>query len=146
MIEQKNDAKAFMQQVKLLDMHINSKIEELNMLKAMTTKITSTLKQDMVFGGGGNQDKLGDAVSKIIDLEKEINESVDRFVDAKRDVGSVIENVTNPDCVAVLYKRYFLYERWEQIACELHCTFRHATRIHGEALKAVSELLKKRCP
>ena len=145
MNKQTNDAKAYLQQVKLLDEHINNKIEELDMLKAMTTKITSTLKQDMVFGGG-NQDKLGDAVAKIIDLEKEINESVDRFVDAKRDVGSVVEKVTNPDQFAVLYKRYFLYERWEQIACELHCTFRHATRIHGEALKTVAELLKKRCP
>ena len=146
MNKQANDAKAYLQQVKILDTHINSKIEELEMLKAMTTKITSTLKQDMVFGGGGNQDKLGDAVSKIIDLEKEIHEAVDRFVDAKRDAGSVVEKVTNPDQFAVLYKRYFLYERWEQIACELHITFRHATRIHGEALQTVAELLKKRCP
>lgn len=140
-----SDAKTYMQQVKLLDTHIDNKLEELKALKEKTLKITSTLKQDTVFGGG-NQDRLGDAVSRMVDLEKEINEAVDKFVDAKRERTLIIEQVKDADQAAVLYKRYFLYEQWEQIAYELHCTYRHATRIHGYALQTVSELLKKRCP
>ena len=139
------DVKTYLQQVKVLDTQINNMLEEMRMLKEMTLKITSTLKQDPVFGSG-NKDKLGDAVSKIVDLEREINAEVDRFVNTKREVKAVIEQVTDADQAAVLYKRYFLYERWEQIACELHCTYRHATRIHGYALQTVAELLKKRCP
>ena len=140
------DAKTFLQQVKLYDTHINTKLEELARLKALTTKITATLKQDVV-SGGGNQDKIGDAVAKIVDLEHEINTIIDTYVDLKRKVEVVVEKVTDPDQAAILYKRYFLYERWEEIALEMNMSHRNVTRLHGRALQTVNDLLKiKSCP
>lgn len=140
------DAKAFLQQVELYDNNINNKLEELDRLKALTIKITTSLKQDVV-SSSGNQDKIGDAVAKIMDLEAEINEAVDTFIEKKRAVSSIIEKVHNPDQANVLGKRYLLYERWEQIAMEMNFTYRHTTRIHGEALQTVRKLLsEERCP
>ena len=139
------DAKAFLQQVELFDNHINNKLEELDRLKALTTKITTSLKQDVV-SSSGSQDKLGDAIAKIVDLEAEINEAVDTFIERKKAVSSIIEKVNNPDQANVLSKRYLLYERWEQIAMEMNFTYRHTTRIHGEALQTVRRLLsEERC-
>lgn len=137
------DAKSYLRQVKLYDTHINNKLAKLATLKEMTTKITATLKQDVVAGGGGSQDKLGDVVSKIVDLEAEINRAVDEYVDKKKEISAVIERIQDPDQVAVLHKRYFQYEQWEQIACELHCTFRNVCYIHGKALQAVEAILVK---
>jgi DNA-directed RNA polymerase specialized sigma24 family protein len=54
----------------------------------------------------------------------------------------VIESVKDPDQMAVLQKRYLLYESWEQIALEMHCTYRNVCYIHGRALQAVTELMK----
>ena len=134
------DAKTFLQQVKLYDTHINTKLEEMARLKALTTKITATLKQDVV-SGGGNQDKLGDAVAKIVDLEREINTIIDTYVDLKRKVEVVVDKVTDPDQAAILYKRYFLYEQWEQIALEMNMTFRNVCYIHGKALQEVTRVM-----
>lgn len=139
--EKCNAAKEFLQQVKLCDMHINEKLEELERLKALTTKITSTWKTDVSVSGSGNQDKLGDAIAKIIDLEADINKAVDEFVDKKKEVSMIIEKIQQPDQVAVLYKRYFQFETWEQIACEMHMTYRNVCYIHGRALQTVEGLL-----
>ena len=135
------EAKRLLQQVRLFDIHINSKLEELDKLKALTTKITTTIKQDVV-STSGNQDKIGDAIAKIIDLEAEINQAVDRYVDRKKEVSDIIERIQDPDFVAILYKRYFNYERWEQIAYELGWGIRHTTRLHGYALMAFAEKMK----
>lgn len=142
-IEKSNSAKDFLKQVQLYDMHINEKLEEMEHLKALTLKITATWKQDTI-SGSGNLDKLGDAVSKIVDLENEINKAIDVYIDKKKVVNAVIEQIQDPDQVAVLYKRYFQYESLEQIACELHCTYRNVCYIHGKALQAVSLLIDEK--
>ena len=54
--EKDNSAKRYLQQIRRLDTKINRDIEELHRLKAMVTKITPTLKPDVVSGGGGSQD------------------------------------------------------------------------------------------
>lgn len=136
-----NEAQEYLLQVKRLDANIDSRLEQVAHLKAMTLKITTTLKQDVV-SGSGNQDKIGDAISKIIDLENEINQKIDEYVDKKREISRVIGAVKDPDQMAVLQKRYLLYEPWEQIALEMHCTYRNVCYIHGRALQAVEKLMK----
>lgn len=136
-----NEAQEYLLQVQKLDSSIDSRLEQVAHLKAMTTKITTTLKQDVV-SGSGNQDKIGDAIAKIIDLENEINMDIDAYVDKKREICRVIESVKDPDQMVVLQKRYLLYEPWEQIALEMHCTYRNVCYIHGRALQTVAELMK----
>lgn len=139
-----SDVKEFLQQVKLCDVNINNLLEEQAHLKDLTIRITATLKQDVV-SGGGSHDKIGDAVAKIVDLEKEIDQAVDKFVDKKREVSKVVEQVTNPDYLAVLYKRYFFpYESLEQIACDMGYTYRNVCYLHGKALQAVSDLIAEK--
>ena len=137
-----NEAKEYLQQVKLCDVHINNRLEELAKLKTLATKITSTLSCEPG-GGYGNQDKLGDAVSKIVDMEREIDEAVDSFVDKKNEVRKLIEKVRNPDQLDVLYKVYFQYKTLEQAACEMGYSYRNVCYIHGKALQEVERLLKK---
>ena len=134
------DAKAYLKQIELCDIHISSKIEEVDKMRELAAKVTSTLKADVV-SESMNQDKLGDAVAKIIDLQDEINKSIDHYIDLKNEISKVIEKVTDADQAAVLYKRYFLYERWEQIACEMNMTYRNVCYIHGRALQTVESLL-----
>ena len=141
--EKHNLAKEFLEQVPVINTHINNKLEELEHLKSLALKITSSMKADVVSGGGGNHDKVGDAVAKIVDLEREINESIDTFVDKKKEVSAVIEMIDDPKQIEVLYKRYFHCKNWEQIACEMGYTYRNVCIIHGRALQTISELLKE---
>lgn len=135
------EAQKYLKQARKLDIHINSLLEQAAHLKAMTLKITTTLKQD-AGSGGGNQDKIGDAIAKIVDLEADINKSIDEYVDKKREICAVIEQVENADQADVLHKRYLLHEPWEQIALEMCCTYRNVCYIHGRALQAVANILE----
>lgn len=113
------DAKTFLRQVILCDKHINSKLEQIAQLRALATKITSDWKEDVV-SGCGLQDKISSAVAKIVDLEEELNNDIDKFVGRKKVISLIIERVQDPDQVDILYRRYFKFETLEQIACELH--------------------------
>jgi hypothetical protein len=136
-----SDSKTFLEQVKLYDKHINIKQQEVDRLRAMVTKVTPTLKDDVV-SFSGSQDKLGDTISKIVDLEEEINQAIDAYVDRKREVNSIIDKLSNSDQYEVLSKKYLLHKSLEQIAVEMNMTYRNVCYIHGEALLAVADLLK----
>ena len=135
------DAKTFLRQVILCDKHINSKLEQIAQLRALATKITSDWKEDVV-SGCGLQDKISSAVAKIVDLEEELNDDIDKFVGRKKAISLIIERVQDPDQVDILYRRYFKFETLEQIACELHMSYRNVCYIHGRALQTVNEILK----
>lgn len=135
------DSKKYLQQIRLYDSHISTKLEELQHLKEMVAKITPTLKDDVV-SGGGSQDKLADAVAKIVDLEAEIDRDIDRYVDAKREVSGTLDRLTDPDQVKVLHMRYVQHKTWEQIACDMSMTYRNVCYIHGKGLQAVNEIMK----
>lgn len=143
MADKHNTAKEYLLQVKLYDVHINERLEELAKLKALATKITTTLSPEPG-GCSGNHDKIGDAVSKIIDLQDEANKAVDAFVDKKKEVRELLEQVQNPVFLELLYKIYFQYETLEKAAIEMGYTYRNVCYIHGKALQEVEKILKQR--
>lgn len=135
--------KAYLKKIRLYDTHINNKVAEMSRLKDMVLNITPTLKDDVV-SGSGSKDKLGDTVAKIVDLQDEINRAIDEFVDKKNEVCAIIDSLQNPDHVALLHKRYVEYLTWEQIACDMHISYRHATRMHGRALQAIERIMTEK--
>ena len=136
------EPKEFLEQVKHYDTHITIKQAEADKLRAMMLKITPTLKQDVV-SSSGSQDKLGDAIAKIVDLEAEINEAVDKYVAKKREVRSVIDRIPDSDQYAVISRKYLLHETLEQIAVEMNMSYRNVCYIHGKALQTVSKILRE---
>lgn len=135
------DAKRYLQQIRLYDSCINAKLEERSRLKAMVTKITPTMKQDAV-SGGGNQDKMAETVAKLIDLEAEIDRAVDRYANARNAVVGTVDKVTDARLHKVLSKRYVEFKTWEQIACEMGKSYQWVCKLHGIALQAVEKILK----
>lgn len=135
------DAKSYLRRIELLDAHINNRLNDLHTLRTLVTKITATISP-MAVSGSGNQDKLGDAVARIVDLQDEINRKIDNYVDLKREVSALLEQIEVADYVKVLHKRYFEYKPWEQIACEMNFSYRNVCYIHGKALQALEALLE----
>lgn len=144
MIEQKrkDEIKHYLKQVEIYDVKINRKLEEVQRLEELRLKITTTMKPDVV-SNSGTQDKLGDATAKILDLRAEANQYIDEFVNKKREIEAVIDQVEDKHQLDVLKRRYILYEPWSQIATEIKCGTRHTKRIHNEALEAVDRILEK---
>lgn len=135
------DAKAYLKRIRLYDSHINNKMEELERLKAMVTKITQTLRED-AGGGSRSQDKIGDAVSRIVDLQAELNAEIDRYIDSKAEICKALNKIQKQRYFDVLYKRYVLFKTWQQIADEMGYTdLRSVYRLHGRALLAFNRIL-----
>lgn len=136
-----NNAKAYLRGIRLLDTKINNKLADLAMLRDMRVKITASMSPGLG-GSSGEQDKLGDATAKILDLEKEINADIDTLVDMKRAAIAIIDKVTDTDQYDVLHKRYLQYKTWEQIACKLGMTYRNVCYIHSAALQVATEIME----
>jgi hypothetical protein len=145
------EAKEYLSRVETADTKINTKLDDLARVRELALKVTQTLRQDSV-SGGGSQDKIGDAVAKMMDLEAEIDRAVDEYIAFKKEVGAVIDQLEVANQIEVLYKHYFgkwdkatkrtYYLSLEEIAEEMHMSYRNVCYIHGDALMAVAEILR----
>jgi DNA-directed RNA polymerase specialized sigma subunit len=142
MCEKKRDAKTYLQKIRLYDVQIYNKLEELARLRAMSTKVTSTLSGDVV-SGSRSQDKLGNTVAKIMALEADVDRRVDALCDLKQTAMEIIDRLQNPNHIEVLHKRYFQYKSLEQISVDMGYSYRNVCYIHGKALQAMTALMNE---
>ena len=84
--------------------------------------------------------RLEDCTQKIMDLQSELCEAVADLVDVTCDIARTISKVENYDYEDLLVKRYVLGEPWEKIAEEMNYSEQHIHRLHGEALKKISDV------
>ncbi|MDD3400779.1 MAG: hypothetical protein PHT58_04015 [Eubacteriales bacterium] len=129
-------AKEYLSQAYRLDQRINSNLEQVESLNGLATKVSSTLT-GMPKNPNHATSTMADAVSKIIDLQAEINNDIDRLVDLKREMVTVIKAVANTECQTLLELRYLCFKTWEQIAVEMNYTVRNVHLLHKEALQIV---------
>lgn len=120
--------------IKKLDNLIDAKLLELERLKEMMTKINvfDCFKERIQTSPSG--DHLSDTIANIIDLEKEINEDIDQFVDIKKECMNMIDRLEDPKSIALLYKRYFEYKTFEQIADEMDLSTRWVIELHKKLM------------
>ncbi len=130
------DAKAYLGQAYRIDQRINSKLEQIVSLRELATKATSTLS-DMPSSGTRNIHSMEGIITKMIDLENEINQDIDTLVDLKRVFVTIIKKINNPEYQTLLELRYLCFKTWEQIAVEMGYSLQHIFRIHDKALKDI---------
>lgn len=126
-------AKEFLNKIRYIDMMIDCKLEQINDLRDMLTSIGSPIGDKVQ--SSKDPDKFTDPVSKIIELEKEINEDIDNLVELKKIARNTIEQLENEVEKVILYKRYFENKSFEQISVEMGYSWRQIHRLHGNALK-----------
>ena len=129
-------AKEYLQQALRLDERINSKISQLESLRELATKCTSTIT-GMPRNPSPSQSPMADAVCKIIDLQDEINRDIDHLVNLKRELVGVIHNVEDVECRLLLELRYLCFKSWEDIAVQMGYTTRNIHYLHKQALRLV---------
>ena len=129
--------KEYLGQAYRLDQRINSKLEQVASLNDLATKCTSTLT-GMPRNPGHSISCMSDAVSKIVDLQAEINRDIDALVDLKRDIVALIKSVDNPEDQTLLELRYLCFKTWEQIAVDMSYNVRHVYRLHDEAVNSLA--------
>lgn len=135
-------AKDFLKQLEKLDTIINNKLIEKEQWKAIALGVTAHSEGERV-QSSGRPSKMADAVDRCIDIEAEIDSLIDKFVNTKRDVTDVIEqlNATEYD---VLHKRYVQHLSYIDIAAAKGRDYNWVTTVHGRALKNVQRILDGR--
>jgi DNA-directed RNA polymerase specialized sigma subunit len=136
------DTKTYLGQIRLLDVRINAKIAEMERIRDIATKVTTAFDSVRV-SGGGNDDKLGDAVSRLVDIQSEINADIDAYINRRAFIVSILDKIEDAEELAVLHKRYIEFKRWEQISEEMGYSQRNVTYIHGRALLSIRKLLEE---
>lgn len=129
--------KEYLSQAYRLDQRINSKLDQVASLNGLATKCTITLS-DMPHNPNHSTFTMEDAVSKIVDLQSEINHDIDHLIDLKREMVKVIKAVNSTEHQTLLELRYLCFKTWEQIAVDMGYNVRHVYRIHDEAVDCLS--------
>lgn len=140
-------AKDYLSVIEELDKLIDRKQTERDYLYNRCFKITATLKQDVV-STSNNNNGFEDIIAKVDAFDCEINKDIDRLIDIRLEAVRLLISLNNQDFYDVLHMKYFeydIYDGFDDIADQMHCDYRTATRKHGEALVAFGKILKS-CP
>lgn len=127
--------KEYLKQVERLNKDIENKSEEIQKLKDLATRITSNTENERV-QENGSQDKIGDSVAGILDLERELKKMVDDSIEKRRVITKQIEELDDVIYYDVLYKRYILCKQFHVIATDLTYNMEYLFRVHRKALRA----------
>ena len=139
------NADEFLKQIERADKVISNKLYEVQRLRVLAVSTTVPTDREAVQTSGVS-DKVGNIVAKIIDLENEINELIDEYVDLQRFCIGVIEAVKSPVQYTVLHKHYVQYKSFAEIAEEEHYSYDGIMKVKRKALEQVDAILKEKSP
>lgn len=137
------NADEFLKQIEKADKIIGNKLYEVQRLRLLAVSTTVPTDREVVQTSGVS-DKVGNIVAKIVDLEDEINELIDNYIDIQRLCIGVIESLENPLQYVILHKHYVQYKSFAEIAEEEHYSYDGIMKVKRKALEQVDEILKEK--
>ena len=126
-------AKEYLNQIRDLDILIDRKQAALDRLRTLSMSISVSVNDNPI-QTSGSKDKMGDTVSRIIDVQDEINADIDKLVGMRIEASNLIDQLNKTKEISVLYMRYLEKRSWDEIADELSYSLRRIFEIHGDAL------------
>lgn len=132
----------YLKQIERLDRMIQNKLSEINQLKHIATSITIAPKEVNV-QVSSDKDRMGSAVAKLLDLEKETDRLVDDYIDKRKRIIEQIDSIEDTNMYHVLSERYIMRKDLSVIAVEMGYSFKQVCRIHGNALVEFERLYGK---
>lgn len=141
MTREQEEIKAYLNRINWLDKRINAMQEDIRWLEESATRITPTLKEDVV-SCSGSQDKVGDAASKIADLKAECEKAMIELAAERDKIARQLKQIRNAEYFEILHKRYMENKKIDDIATEMHYSTRWVQKLHRRALIAFKRVLE----
>ena len=135
-------AKEYLGQAYRLDQHINSKLQQIEVLNSLTQRVTVAYGGEVV-SHTRNVTSMQDTIDRLMEAEKELNQEIDRLVDLKAQIAQTINQVHNDSYRLILEKRYLCFQSWAQIGADLHYTRRWLLTMHDRAVDVVEKLISE---
>ena len=127
--------KEYLKQAYRLDHRIDSDLAEMDRLRAMAESVGAISWEEKFNPNRSTDAPFVRSLEKVWDLEQKINAEVDKLINLKDQIRTVIDGVENSDEQMVLRYRYIHNLTWEQIGDELRADARTVRRWHGSALQ-----------
>ena len=132
------------------DKLIDTKLVDIEELRRRLQDVKSPTFGDRV-QSTKDPDKFTDVISKIIEMEKEVNDDIDKLIDNKNACRELIESLESNFYKVVLYKIYFEGKKLRTIADSLSVSVRQIARIRNKAIVQISKNSKNnddfsKCP
>lgn len=136
------NVKQYLNQLYRLDEFIESNQEELERLKevAVSIKAMNTDKDVVQESSTSTDAKYVDIIAKIDELERLINEELNRFFTLKMEIRTFINGVKDADERLLLKYKYINFYTWNEIHVKMNMSIRNVHRIHKSALNSLNNL------
>lgn len=121
---------------------LEGELDRLQELRCIAQKVTPAYSQSPG-GGSGNAQKLENSVAKIIEQEKIIAECCNELCAQLAEVRALVALLPMGPMRLVMQRRYLNYQKWEQIAAELHYSWQNVHRLHSKALDYILHEVNK---
>lgn len=119
-------AKEYLGQAYILNQSINDKIIKYERLRSAAINTVGTIT-DMPHSSGVS-DKICDCMSKVIDLDNEINADIDRLAKLKKEMREKINLLPNQKMRILLIMRYIQFKSWKDISNQIGCSINYARK------------------
>lgn len=129
-----------LKQIRLIDLEIKTKIEELDRLKNSFLKSPSLKEVNVQESKVGLKD---DAYVKLISLSEYIDQRVDNLIDLKYQLIKAIEQLDDSKERTIIWMKYISSKGWDEIAEELKISKTTLFILHDEAIKKIEKCTKK---
>lgn len=132
-------AKQYLLQIDYYDKRITNKLAELAQWRELAKSTGSQTDGERV--QTSPKDRLSTVVSKIVDLDREIDSLIDEYAEKKQEIIRTIESIENPNYYDLLFKVYIEHKFLHEAAAEMHYSYTRIRHMHKEALGAVDAII-----
>lgn len=130
--------KDYLNQISRLNRMINNKLTEITQLRELSYSISAIGSEEKVMSSS-DPDKIGSTYAKIDEMEHNLDNMIDEYIEKKDLIIWQIDSMENEDYYNILFSRYIEKKTFEVIATEMKYSWRQIIRLHGKALKAFEE-------
>lgn len=134
--EKRMETKTYLERARNINIQIDSKLEQVSALRQLAIKASSTLSP-VPPSGTPDPHRLENTITRMMDMEHEVDEDIDRLVELKADIMKAISRVPDDRERVVLELRYLAFKDWASIADAIGLHIRQVYRLHDEALKHI---------
>ena len=134
------EAREFLGRARYLDLQVQSKLHQIEVLKSLACKVTTVYSEEPV-SHTRNVSSMEDIILRIMESEGELNAQIDELVSVKLRIHAVINKVEDTLLRLILEKKYLEFESLVKIGGELNFSDRWMRDLHARALYEVQLIL-----
>lgn len=135
-------AKQYLKQLEVLDIQINDNVATLSDMKMNTLSVGGIDYSKDRVQTSMTGDKLCKDVVKYTMFDQHINNEIDKFVDAKKQIIAEIRGLHDKNYIQILTKVYVQFKTVKVASQEMNKSYSYTVELHKKALAAFEKTYK----